>query len=126
MTAVMVSDLERLRPSIEEALSYGGNTHRFEDVVEAVEAGRMHAWIGEHSVVVTELVQTPSGRKDLHFFLAAGNEAELKALHPRILEWGQSEGCTHATVIGRKGWARSWLTKDLGWQPTLIVCEREI
>lgn len=126
MTAVARDTLERLRPSVEKALSFGGKTHRFEDVLQAVDEGRMQAWPGAESVAITEVVINPTGRKDLHFFLAAGNEAELKALHPVILDWGREQGCTHSTIVGRQGWARSWLTRDLGWRPTLVVFEREV
>lgn len=122
----MVKDLSRFRAGIESALLYGGQTHRFEDIQAAVESGQMVAWPGERSVVITEIVLNPNGRKDLHLFLAAGNEKELKDLHALILDWGRTEGCERATIIGRHGWSRSWLTKDLGWMPTLTVFEKPI
>lgn len=129
MTAVLETQrdaLERFRHPIEKALAFGGKTHGFEHVVQGVESGALQSWVGVASVVITEIVRNPIGTTDLHFFLAAGNEAELKTMHPMILEWGRTQGCTRATIIGRAGWSRSWLVRNLGWVPTLICFEKEV
>lgn len=129
MTATILDQWERLVPfkdGIQEALRHGGDTHTFEHIVDAVEAGKMQAWCGKDSVVITEIVENPTGRMDLHFFLAAGNEAELKALQPVILEWGKFRGCETATITGRLGWVRSWLTRDCGWKPWLVSLKKDL
>ena len=62
----------------------------------------------------------------LHFFLAGGVMAELEAMTPIILEWGVAHGCTKARLVGRKGWARSFLM-DSGWHDTgLVILEKRI
>ncbi len=115
-------ELIRLRPHIEAALGYGDDTHTFADVQEMVAAGRAVLWpgpAGSSTCVVTETVLDPR-RKSLHFFLAAGRMAELEIMTPFILDWGKSEGCSHATLVGRKGWQRSFLARS-GWNVSPIV-----
>lgn len=112
-------ELQRLRPHIERALSYSDDTHLYDDVAEMVSADRAVLWSGPDSVIVTETILDPR-RKSLHFFLAAGQMAELEIMTPHILEFGRMEGCTKATLIGRKGWQRSFLSRT-GWSPSPLV-----
>ena len=104
-------------PSLEQALTYAGGTHTMDDVVEAIEAGSMLFWPGTNSAIVTEIGVYPRC-KVLHFFLAGGDLAELEAMVPSILAYGRSQGCTKATLAGRPGWGRSFLSRT-GWKVTL-------
>jgi hypothetical protein len=101
------------RALIESALVYTGGTHTFEDVVESVEKGEAQYWAGPTSCIVTTIDEQPRQRI-LHFFLAAGNQVELDAMVPGIIEWGKEEGCVKARMVGRKGWVKSFLPKT-GW-----------
>lgn len=98
---------------IESALAYADSTYTFEDVVAEVEGDRAQFWPGPNSCIVTQIDENPQ-RKILHFFLAAGNSVELKAMEPGVIQWGIGEGCTLARLVGRRGWERSFLT-DIGW-----------
>jgi hypothetical protein len=90
-----------------------------------VSCGEAHFWPGVNSCIVTECVQHP-GKRFLNFFLAAGHLGELEAMTPLILEWGKLNGCTHATLAGRKGWERTFLSRT-GWKKTeVIIMETEI
>lgn len=90
-----------------------------------VESGTCLFWPGNHSVIVTETLEYPR-RKVLHFFLASGNLPELAAMVPLILEWGLENGCTSATLLGRKGWQRTFLAKS-GWTTSdLVLMEKEM
>lgn len=111
--------LERFRPHIEAALSYAGESHRYEDVAEMVSAGRAMFWPGPDSVIITETIEHPRSRV-LHFFLAGGRLPELRAMTPLILDWGRSQGCTHASLLGRRGWQRSFLAHQ-GWTTSALV-----
>ncbi len=117
----MTVDLVAFRPYIESALAYGDDTHTFADVQDMVAAGKAQFWPAPSSCMVTELVLDPR-RKSLHFFLAAGKMSELEIMTPHILEWAKSEGCTHATLTGRRGWQRSFLSRT-GWttDPTVMM-----
>ena len=49
-----MTELERCRVWIEAALEYGGGTHLFEDIAEAISEGRMQLWPAKDSCIVTE------------------------------------------------------------------------
>jgi hypothetical protein len=120
-----VVDLEGARPHIEAALSYGGHTHTFEDVREMIDRGEAIFWPGPNSALITQILEHPRLRT-LHFFLAGGNLAELEAMLPGILAWAkESQGCTAATLTGRKGWERTFLTRE-GWKSQLVVMTKEL
>ena len=102
----------RLLKHIEAALKHAGGTHTAQDVMEQVLVGHMQFWSGRQSAVVTEIIRHP--RKNvLHFFLAGGDGAELRAMRGDIEIWAQKEhGCTAATLTGRRGWVRSWMCEE--------------
>lgn len=113
------------RRLLEAALVYSGFEQTVDDVVAMVDAGEAQLWPGAHSVVVTQIDVQPQA-KVLHFFLAGGIMQELEAMTPIILEWGVAHGCTKARLVGRKGWARSFLM-DSGWHDTgLVILEKRL
>jgi hypothetical protein len=125
MAALEVLDISAYRAHIVAALSYSGDTHQYDDVVEMITAGRAHYWPGPGSVVVTEIVEHPR-ESILHYFLAAGTRRELQRMEPLISQWGRTQGCSKATLIGRKGWQRTFL-KAHGWTVSdLIVMEKPL
>lgn len=113
-------DVAERNTHLARALSYSGETHEVADVLEGVHEGRFQMWTGEHSVMVTEVEQYPKG-KVLHFFLAGGTMDELSVMFPFVRQWGKDQGCVKATLTGRKGWARSFLTKHRGWRELDLV-----
>lgn len=106
-------DFSRYKRHISSALVYAGDTHSADDVLAMIAAGALTGWPGPDSVIVTEVITYPR-QKLLHFFLAAGVRRELAAMTPHILDWGRSQGCTRASLVGRKGWQRTFL-RDTGW-----------
>lgn len=119
-----MTDLERARPHIEAALSYANGTHSFADVEAGLTTGKYLLWPGVNSAVVTQIVEHPRQRT-LHFFLAGGNLAELEVMLPTIIEWGRTQGCTAASLTGRRGWERTFLKRE-GWNADLVVMTKEI
>lgn len=117
-------DIQTYRPYIEAALHYSGGTHTFDDVCDAVAAGTMQLWPGVASAIVTEILTTPR-KRCLNVFLAGGNLAELEVMTPGVLAWGRERGCTSAVFTGRKGWERTFLTRD-GWAQQLAVFEKDL
>lgn len=69
-------------------------------------------------MLVTEIVEFPR-HKTLNFFLAAGQMAEVLALSEIVLDWGRMQGCTKATMAGRKGWSR--ILASTGWSVNPLV-----
>lgn len=117
----MVPDISQSRRYIEDALQYANGTHTYEDVVEGVNAGTLQFWPGNGAAVVTEILETPR-KKILHFFLAGGNLTALERMVPDILAWGREQGCDFTTLVGRKGWERTFISR-LGFEPKLVLFE---
>jgi hypothetical protein len=118
-------DISARRSYIEAALEYADGSHSFQDICDAVAAGKMQFWPGPASAVITEILESPRQRS-LNFFLAGGNLAELEMMTPTILEWGRRQGCIRATFYGRPGWERTFLTRT-GWAPArMVVFEKEL
>ena len=114
------------KAEIERALAYTGGTHDLDDIWAGIESGKFQLWCGPHSVMITEVESYPKFRC-LHFFLAAGRMPELEAMYPSVMEWGKDQmGCTVASLAGRPGWARSFLTRENGWQTSHLVMMKEM
>lgn len=117
----MTVNINNYRKQIEAALSYGGGTHLFEDVVEAVLNKRMQMWVNGETVAITEIIVYPR-KKVLHVFIGSGKRKELFEMLDSAWDWGQSMGCTGMTLAGRKGWMK--LMGKFGFKPTLYVMEK--
>ena len=101
---------------IQKALRHGAEVYTLDQLTEGVQSGRFQFWpISETSVMLTQI----SG-ETLHFFIAFGKMPEIQAATPHILDFGRDQGCTKATLIGRRGWSRSWLADD-GWAVDPII-----
>lgn len=120
----MNEDFERLAPQLARALDRAWG-YTLDDLRELIDSGKMQLWPGQDSVMVTQILERPQGR-ELFFFLAAGNMDEVRRLYKIVIAWGRSKGCTHAAFVGRKGWERSFLTREEGWKAEHVVYEREI
>lgn len=116
--------VDEFRPQITAALKYANGTHTFDDIKQGVADGRFQLWPGRDSVIVTEVLQSPRQRT-LHFFLAGGDLGELEVMTPLVIEWGKTQGCTRAALIGRRGWARTFLA-GAGWQQTGVLMETQL
>lgn len=122
----LLAEFTRCREELERALKFTGGTHDLDSVWKGIQDGDLQLWVAEHSVMVTEVQSYPLCRV-LHFFLAAGRMEELEALYPLVMEWGRDEmDCTRASLAGRPGWARSFLTKKQGWEVSHLIIMKEI
>ena len=100
------------------ALALAG-THAWADIQEGVACGRFQEWGDGDSIIITEILDTPL-RRTLHFFLAEGNLVELRAMTPAILDWARMHGCTHASLVGRFGWLRSFV-REFGFTEEAVM-----
>lgn len=115
-----------LQSALEEALPYTMGTHTQADIESGLDKGLMQLWPTEESFCLTELVTAPSGLKLVNLFLAGGQMEPLRQLYPIIEGWAKSQGATRVVCLGRKGWERSFLTKDEGFHPTLVYYEKDL
>ena len=105
--------------------------HTKETILQGLESGNLQMWAAHNSFCLTELRLAPTGLKALHLFLAGANPGtdgldELKGLYPLIEGWGKEEGCTRVTMVGRRGWAKTFLTRTEGFVPSLTYYEKEL
>lgn len=118
-----MNEVERCKKWIKAALKYGGGTHTYSDVYEAIKCGKMQLWPASKSCLVTEITQYPR-KKVLHIFLAGGDLEEIKSMQDSVDHWGKLQGCTSMTMTGRRGWTKA--IKDIGWKEQLVLMEKVI
>ena len=117
----MIPPIESYRAGLEKALRHSPEPCTFDTVLEKVRTKHAQYWPCGSSVIITQISGTT-----LHFWLAAGNTAELQHVTPQILDFGREHGCTLATLTGRPGWLRSFLSLT-GWKPSrLVMMEKEL
>lgn len=101
----------QMENELKSALKYSGNTHSIEDVFVGVAQGKYQFWRKGKSVGITEVVDYPRTRQ-LNIFLAAGNMADMQTTLPEIEEYARQQKCKSITLLGRKGWAKSFLKNE--------------
>lgn len=111
---LILSELVRCRPWIDEALQWSGGTHDYLDIVEAVLDGRMHLWSRPDACIVGQIVVHPK-KTALYLFLAGGDLASLRKMQPDVVRWARSQGATLLMLSGRPGW-----TKIFGEMPGIL------
>ena len=108
---------------LEEALTAGGGTHDLAHVLSAIRRGKAQLWIEGDAVLVTEVHCAPK-EKELHFWLATGTLDQTIALSNKVMDWGREQGCTVATLSGRRGWIKALAPE--GWEPLLVTMARRL
>jgi len=117
------TELERCRPWIEAALDRGGNTHLFEDIVDAVKMGTMQFWPAEDACAVTEIIVYPR-KKAFHVFLAGGNMDTIVEMDASAVFFAKLNGCSAMSIAGRKGWQK--VLEHKGYKPVLTSLGKDI
>lgn len=103
--------------------------HTQQTIERALAEGKTQLWDGPHSFCLTELRVSPNGQRSVHLFLAGADVGYLAELHrilPFIEDWARANKATKVTMLGRHGWARTFLTAEEGYQPTLTFYEKEL
>ncbi len=108
----LVNRLYNDRERIASALEYSGGTHTFDDVAMMILQGKLLYWPLKNSCIVGEVYTYPN-RKDLHFFISAGDLDEITAMQPKMIEAAKSLGCSSLSIAGRPGWIKP--LGELGW-----------
>lgn len=108
-------DWKRLRHHVQAALEHGGNDFTLREVEQHIRDGKWEFWPGVDSAVVTAV------DLDLRILLAGGTLDELSRMLPEIEADGRRRGCRTIRALGRKGWQRTFLTRDMGLQPSAIL-----
>jgi len=123
--AVEPDDRERVERWLTEALVYDGGAHDMMDVWDLIARGDGQLWIAEEGCCVTQVMETPKIRY-LLVWLAGGTLEAMRDLHTMVVAFAKSADCCKIVFNGRKGWERTFLTRDDGWVPTLVTFEKEL
>lgn len=69
---------------------------------------KVHFWRSDNAAIIAEIRHYPTGAKDIHGLIAAGELSEIvEILIPAAEEWGREQGCIAAQIESRPGWARA-------------------
>jgi hypothetical protein len=92
---------DRFREAIDPA------RHTIEWLDRQILDGTFGLIVGERAAIVFSIELYPTGAKDIHGQIAAGDLDEIAgALIPRAEEWARAAGCIGAMISSRPGWAR--------------------
>lgn len=94
---------DELRHRFEKTLDFAGNTHTVADVRGMIADGRAQFWRFGDGITITTIDEYPQA-KVINYWLSAGNLRDCLALEHEINPWAIEQGCSIATVTGRKGW----------------------
>lgn len=119
----LLDNLDKHREAIEEALSHGGTTHSFDDVCALVVRGQVKLRTFGSSFIISEVIDFPR-EKHYHLWLCGGVLEEVLSMQETMNREAAAEGCTHITVHGRQGWART--LKALGWKFEYLVMRKPV
>ena len=114
----------QVEPQIKRALEYSGGTHTSEDIFIGIAEGYFQLWAKNGSVGITEIIHSPRV-KTLNVFLTAGRMEDVKATFPEVEKYARQAQCDRITLLGRKGWAKSFL-KDEGFEPKAELLAKDL
>lgn len=90
-----------------------------------VYAGLFQFRCTERAAILFEAKIYPSGQKDVHGILAAGDLSEIaEILIPQAEAWGRAHGCSGSIIESRGGWAK--LLRGHGYVPHQVAIRKEL
>lgn len=87
-----------------------------------VATGNAAFWANDKAAIVATIKTYPTGAKEVHGLVAAGELQSIIELIPRAEEWGREAGCIVAGISSRPGWAKAL---D-GYEPHQIELRKEL
>lgn len=114
---------EELKGRLQHALNIAGNLHTLEDILDAINAGKMQSFAEGDTWCVTQIEQYPR-RKVLDIVYVVGDINEVDAGYRRIIDFACAQGCSIIRAYGRIGWSK--FLRERGWEPQSILFHKEI
>lgn len=120
--AELLMEFARCLPWIEAALAESPQGHTPWTVAASLAdgSGRCLLWPGRKCMMVTELEGT-----SVNGWLAAGSLEEIALMTPCVERYAVHVGAKKATLIGRRGWERSFL-RDRGYKVNNVVLAKDL
>lgn len=87
--------------------------------------GNVKFWRTDNAAILAELKHYPTGARDVHGLIAAGDLAEIiETLIPLAEQWGRDNGCIGALIESRPAWARA--LKPYGYEHHQTIVRKEL
>lgn len=118
-----MSELERCRPWVEDALRRSGSLHTWEDFISLWAIGHAQLWPAEKGCIVTQ-IELYHNSKALRVWLAGGELPQILDMTRDVAEWAKAQGCSFAEFSGRLGWEKP--LKRLGWKKAAVVMRLDL
>jgi len=93
------------KKEMEDMLEKHGGLYTFDDILAAIESGRMQSFTDGETWVVTQVDEFPR-KTVLSIVVVVGNLDALKKLEPSILKYADEVGADMVTATGRLGWLK--------------------
>lgn len=99
--------------------------HTIEWLDGQVLSGEFKFLRSDDAALIVELRDYPTGAKDVHVLIAAGDAEQIvEELRPTAEQWGRDQGCIAAIVESRPGWAK--YLKPHGYDPHQLAVRKEL
>ena len=110
----------RCAPWLEGALHRGGDTLTLAMVRTRIGEGQYQFWPAPAGAVVTQVIHGET-EKEFNILLAGGTLDQLEEMMPSLEAFGRAQGCVLFTVLGRRGWERTFLCQRFGYAPVATL-----
>jgi hypothetical protein len=120
------AEWDRCAGWLDAALKSAHDERTTDDIYLDVLAGRKQFWPGEDSAIVTQLLTHANGVKECNILLAGGTLGTLEKMLVDVERFARANTASVITVMGRRGWERSFLTREAGFQPIATLYRKEL
>ncbi len=87
--------------------------------------GLVQFWRTDDAAIIAEVRNYPTGNRDIHGLIAAGNlQSIIEVLIPRAEEFGRAHGCIAAVIESREGWSKA--LRPYGYQTFQVTVRKEL
>lgn len=98
---------------LERVLAAMGSLYLPQDLITAMQEGRMHPIVEGDSVAIVQIDQYPRQRV-LHVVVAVGEMEHVDKIHQRIVDFAAANNCGVIMAFGRMGWMPQAIKR--GWR----------
>ena len=92
-----------------------GGTYLVDDILTAINEGRMQSFVVNNSWAITQVQDLPRARQ-LQLVAMIGDLADLDPLHAKILDYADDANVALLSTHGRLGWLREDSFRRFGWR----------
>jgi hypothetical protein len=110
---MIIESFASYQQKLERTLDRMGGLFLPIDLVQAIDAGRMQAFVEGESLAVTQIAQFPRA-KVLEVVAAIGDLPDLRVVHDRIVTYAVEIGAGLIQAYGREGWIND--AERRGWK----------